>query len=81
MTGKEYLASYNVTARMLEAMRQRQVNGQSQSVSLAIDETECSQVINFPTAFRSIMGVVYSNHMLSNPYITKDEIKYILDKK
>ena len=31
-----------MTARILEAMRRRQVNGQRQAVSLAIDATKCS---------------------------------------
>ena len=68
-------------ARMLEAMRQRQVNGQRQAVSISIDATKCSQVIDISTAFRAIMGGVYRNHMLSTSDMTKDEIKDILGKK
>ena len=66
---------------MLEAMRRRQVNGQRQAVSLSIDATKCSQVINISTEFRAIMVGLYPNHMLSTSDMTKDGIKDILDKK
>ena len=61
-------------------MRQRQVNGQRQAVSLSIDATKFSQVINISTAFRSIMGGVY-HKKFSTSDMTKYEIKDILDKK
>ena len=73
--------SIKMTARILDAMRRRQVNGQSQAVYLAIDSTKYSQVINISNAFREIVGGVYPNHMLSTSYMTKDETKDILDKK
>ena len=66
---------------MLEAIRRRQVNGQRQAVSLSIDATKFSQVIDISTEFRAIMGVVYPNHMLSISYMTTDEIKDILYNK
>ena len=62
-------------------MRQRQVNGKSQDVYLAIDATKCSQVIDISTAFRAIMGSVYPNHMLSTSDMTKYKTNDILDKK
>ena len=63
---------HKMTARMLEAMRQRQFNGKSQDIYLSIDATKCSQVINISTAFRSIMEVVYPNHMLNTLDMAKD---------
>ena len=68
-------------ARMLEAMRLRQVNGKRQAVSLSIRSTKCSQVIDMSTAFRATMGGVYPNHVLSTSDMTKYEIKEIIDKK
>ena len=61
-----------MTARMMDAMRQRQVNGKRQAVSLAIDATKCSPVIEILTVFREIMVVAYPNHMLRTSDITKD---------
>ena len=65
----------------MEAMRQRQVNGQKQSVSLAIDTTKFSQVIDISTASRAIIVGVYHNHMLSTSDMTRTEIKDFIDKK
>ena len=66
---------------MMEATRQRQVNGQRKDFYLAIDATKFLQVIDILTACRSIMGGVYPNHILITSDMNKYEIKDILDKK
>ena len=65
----------------MEAMRQIQVNGQNQAVSIAIDTTKFSQVIDISIASRAIIVGVYHNHMLSTSDMTRTEIKDFIDKK
>ena len=64
-----------MTPLMLEATKQIYVKGPQQEISMEIDATKCSPVIDISTSFQKILGVSFPNHMLRAEKRTIDEIK------
>ena len=65
---------------MFDETKRIHVKGQRQAISLSIDTTKCSPVVDIRTVLRAIMGGVFPNYMLRNTTMTKEEIKSILDQ-